>query len=236
MTRFLKQSTQVKVKLGQFVDATDGVTPETGITLGAADQAELLKHDSGTTVDVSGNTWAGITGDGGSYNLTLTTSNTDTVGNLAITVADASVCRPITEHFTVIPAQVWNSLIGGTDLIDANASQIDGNAASGLLTDATHLKVDIQAVNGNTTAADNLGAAALGIVPGTVSTGSSVTVVTTGLTETTNDHYNGRTIVFTSGNLAGQAATITDYSGSNNQLTVSQLTEAPANGDTFTIV
>jgi len=51
------------------------------------------------------------------------------------------------------------------------------------------------------------------------------------------DHYNGRIIVFTTGTLAGQACTIQDYSleGLYGHFTVSQLTSAPTNGDTFAI-
>lgn len=51
------------------------------------------------------------------------------------------------------------------------------------------------------------------------------------------DHYNGRIIVFTTGTLAGQACTIQDYSleGLYGHFTVSQLTSAPVNGDTFAI-
>ena len=60
--QLLKQSTGVDVRLGPFVDATDGVTPETGITLGAADQAEALKHNGAATVDISSDTWAAVTG------------------------------------------------------------------------------------------------------------------------------------------------------------------------------
>lgn len=58
------------------------------------------------------------------------------------------------------------------------------------------------------------------------------------ITETTADHFNGRVVIFTSGNLAKQAATISDYAavGGIGQFTVTTLTEAPANNDTFIIV
>lgn len=51
------------------------------------------------------------------------------------------------------------------------------------------------------------------------------------------DHYNGRIIVFTTGTLARQACVIQDYSleGLYGHFTVSQLTSAPVNGDTFAI-
>ena len=43
-------------------------------------------------------------------------------------------------------------------------------------------------------------------------------------------------VIFTSGNLLRQATVITDYTGSTSVYTVTALTEAAANGDTFVIV
>lgn len=85
------------------------------------------------------------------------------------------------------------------------------------------------------TGAANLRRGGEALVRGTVSSGSSATVVTTDLTEVTNDHYNGRTITFTSGALAGQSSSISDYDGASKNLTVVALTEAPAQGDEFVI-
>lgn len=110
----LKQSTQIKVRIGPFVDATDGVTPEVGVTLGAADQAELLKADGAATVDISGATWAAVTGADGWYDLTLTTSHTDTVGTLAVVVQDSSVCLPVFARFQVVEEAVYDALFAAS--------------------------------------------------------------------------------------------------------------------------
>jgi hypothetical protein len=89
----------------------------------------------------------------------------------------------------------------------------------------------------STTAIDNLEASALGIVRGQAVTGTlSTTQMTTNLTEATDDHYIGRTIIWTSGVLAGQASDITDYDGTTKKLVFSALTEAPSNGDAFVLV
>jgi len=212
MVMWLRQSTAAKVIVGPFVDETDGFTAETGLTLAAMDDAELVKHGSGSVVDISGRTFTHV--QGGQYALDLTTADTDTLGRARIFFRDAGVARPLAMDFMVVPSQVYDSLI-------AYSAQ---------------LGVDVIAVSGDSTAADNLEAGLEGVVTGTVSTGSTTTVVTTGLSETTDDHYNGRVIVFRSGNLAGQAAAISDYNGSTKALTVSTLTEAPGNGDTFVIV
>ncbi|KKM87089.1 hypothetical protein LCGC14_1272460 [marine sediment metagenome] len=58
------------------------------------------------------------------------------------------------------------------------------------------------------------------------------------ITEATANHYNGRIVIFTSGALLGQATDITDYelNGANGKFTVTELTEAPLDDDTFVIV
>jgi hypothetical protein len=72
------------------------------------------------------------------------------------------------------------------------------------------------------------------LVTGSVQSGASTTSIPTSLTETTADHYNGRTITFTSGAMAGQSTDITDYSA-QGVLTVTALTEAPEPGVEFVI-
>lgn len=229
---YLKKSTEVIVPIGPMVDATDGYTLETAIAL-ASGEAALLKAESGTIVNIGTNTWSSHLG-GGMYNLTLTASNTDTLGRLDVTVYD-SAARPVTRTYFVVEANVFDSL-KGSDRLQVDARELDGNAASGFLSANDALKSDTVKINASYSAAERQSAAALGVVTGTVGTGSTTTSIVTDLTEATNDHYNGRTIVFKSGALDGQAATITDYSGSAKTLTVPALTEAPANGISFIIV
>jgi len=69
-------------------------------------------------------------------------------------------------------------------------------------------------------------------VAGTLST----TQMSTDLTETTNDHYIGRIIIWLSGALLRQATDITDYDGTTKILTYTATTEAPTAADKFIIV
>jgi len=101
---------------------------------------------------------------------------------------------------------------------------------------ANHIVADARKISTSSTAADNLEAGALAVVVSTCAAGSTTTAVNTNLTEATDDHYNGRVIIFTSGALAGQASDITDYNGTTKALTVTALTEAPASSDAFVIV
>lgn len=148
MTQTVRQSTQVVVRIGPFVDVTDGFTPETGITLGAADEAELLKAAGAATTDISGATWAAITGCDGWYNLTLTTAHTDTVGTLDIVVHDDSVCLPVHARFQVIEEAAYDSFYAASadPKADINVASIDAGAVtsiqSGLATAAALDAVD----------------------------------------------------------------------------------------------
>jgi hypothetical protein len=130
MAQILRQSTQVIVVVGPFVDVGDGFTPETGITLGAADEAELLKGNTSSTTDISGATWAAITGCDGWYALTLSTSHTDTVGALTVMVNDDSVCLPVFARFQVIEEAAFDALYAASadPKADINVATIDANA------------------------------------------------------------------------------------------------------------
>lgn len=100
-----------------------------------------------------------------------------------------------------------------------------------------NMKSDVLAINAVAASAQNLERSASVIVRGSAVTGTlSTTQMTTDLTEATNDHYNGRVIIWTSGTLLGQATNITDYVGASKMLTFTAVTEAPLNGDTFVII
>ena len=103
-----------KVVVGPFVDKDDGVTPETGITLGAADEAEAILHDNGTVVDISGYTFAAITGADGYYHLTLQSGISDTVGHLTVVIQDDSVCLPVKAEFIVMATSSYDALYSST--------------------------------------------------------------------------------------------------------------------------
>jgi hypothetical protein len=105
----LKQSTSIDIRVGPFVDATDGVTPETGITLGAADQAEVLKANGAATTAMAG-TFAAVTGADGWYDYTVATGDVDTVGEVVFVVQDSSVCLPVLVRGYVIEEAVYDAL------------------------------------------------------------------------------------------------------------------------------
>lgn len=102
--------------------------------------------------------------------------------------------------------------------------------------DVASLDANIVSVTGSTARASNLAKSLIAMVCGTAATGTlSTTQMTTDLTETTNDHYLNRVVIFDGGNLAGQATYILDYSGTNGLITMQTLTETVVVGDTFCI-
>lgn len=103
------------------------------------------------------------------------------------------------------------------------------------------MRSDIEALNGVAASAANLEKSASAIVRATID--DTVAPTTTvfeadDVTEATADHFNGRIIIFTSGALKDEATDITDYelSGGKGKFTVTAMTEAPANNDTFVIM
>jgi hypothetical protein len=106
------------------------------------------------------------------------------------------------------------------------------------------IKADMLSVNGSLTGVDKLSAHLPSVLTGLTAAGGTTTTIvlnaTTGINggvpSATNDFYNGRTVVFTSGALAGQATSISDYVGATQTLTVAALTGAPASGVTLVIV
>lgn len=129
----------------------------------------------------------------------------------------------------------WANVENPTTAVDLSATDIQ---LADTTTDVTNqVTADTTAISGDSTAADNLEASAETIVTGGAITGTlTTTTFTTNLTEATDDHYIGRIVLFRTGVLAGQGSDITDYTGATKLITVTAMTEAPSNGDTFVII
>lgn len=159
MSQILRQSTQIIVRLGPAVAVGDGFTPVTSLTLGSADEAELLKANTTTTTDISGATMSAITGCDGWYGLTLTTSHTDTVGCLDVMINDDSLILPIFARFQVIEEAAYDAIYAASadPKADINVGSIDANAitATSIASDAiTAAKIADGAIDAATFAAN----------------------------------------------------------------------------------
>ena len=137
MAQFLRQTTSVIVHIGPFVAVGDGFTPQTGITLTAADEAEALKANTSATASISTLTWSAVTGADGWYALSLTTAETNTVGTLTVLVNDDSVCLPVFARFQVLEEAIYDSLFAASAAaFDANQDVTVGSFAAGAVTSA----------------------------------------------------------------------------------------------------
>lgn len=127
MSKFLKQSTAAHIMFGVFVDKTDGVTLEvaagiitsidhatTGIFLSKNGAAGAIRHQNVT---------ASVLDAYGMFQVHLDTTDTDTVGNLRVMMAEAATFLPVWDDYVVLPANVYDSLMG-TDKLDVNAAEM----------------------------------------------------------------------------------------------------------------
>lgn len=106
---FLRQSTAASRKIGPFLDETDGSTVLTGLTINQA--ISKLSKNGGTLTQKSAAGNAAHDADG-YYTIALSTTDTNTLGHLELTI-HASGALPVRREFTVIPANVFDSLIAG---------------------------------------------------------------------------------------------------------------------------
>lgn len=163
---FLKQSTASQaVVLGPFVDSTDGDTEETALTIANTDVH--LSKNGGT---IASKNSGGCTHDAnGFYTCTFDATDTGTVGRLQVYV-HVSGALPVTQDFEVLPANVYDSLVGGTDTLQADLTQIGGSAVS---TSTAQLGVNVVNVGGTAQTANDNGADINAILTDTAEIGTA---------------------------------------------------------------
>jgi hypothetical protein len=220
MSRWLRQSTSVDVPIGPFVDATDGVTAETALTITQPD-VRLKKNGGAWAQKAAAQTLSHE--ENGNYEVTLDATDTNTLGLLRLHVAESGAL-PVWDDFLVVPANVWDSLFA-----------------------SDRLQVDVLEISSDTTAADNLELAyddTAGAVPwnqiidqGTAQSATSTTLVLRAAAAFADDLIIGATIIITGGSAGvGQARVITDYVSSTDTATVAQWTVTPTGTITYKIV
>ena len=127
---FLKQSTAVVVNFGPFLSPTDGVTLQTGL-VSAIDHATtgIFLSKNGGALAIRSQAVTASTYDAyGDYRVTLSTTDTNTLGSLRVMFAAAASCLPVWQDFHVLAANIYDSLIGGGDVLDISVIQLLGTA------------------------------------------------------------------------------------------------------------
>lgn len=125
MTIHLKQSTaSQEVPLGYFLDSTDGNTEETALTIANTD-IKLWK--AGATTLANKNSGGATHISNGIYYAVLDATDTNTLGPLVIFVHVAGALA-VRLECCVLAANVYDSLIGGGDLLQVDTTQVGGTA------------------------------------------------------------------------------------------------------------
>ena len=122
--QFLKQSTTVTIQMGPFLDSADGITAEIALSLTpevSKAGAAFAARSSATAISHDVDGW---------YRVELNATDTATVGVLIVKDTQTGAI-PVWHEFTVVPANIYDAFIGGTDVLQTDVTQIDGLATSG---------------------------------------------------------------------------------------------------------
>ena len=137
--QYLRTNTATRITVGPFLDKTDGVTPEVALTVTSEKLTFIVDTvgvptlilDVAPTASGGANDMVHITGDdAGYYDLELAAADVNYLGRAKLALTDAATHCPVFQEFTILPAQVYDSLILGSDLLDANATQWAGAATA----------------------------------------------------------------------------------------------------------
>jgi len=116
MSLILRQSTSKAVSFGPFLDKTDGVTPETGL-VSAIDHATtgILLSKNGGALTIRSQAVTASTYDAyGNYIVTLSTTDTNTVGTLRMQFIETATCLPVWQDFVVVEEATFDALFAAS--------------------------------------------------------------------------------------------------------------------------
>ena len=127
----IQQSTAITIKFGPFLDSTDGNTVEIALTIQKAD-VRLSKNGGNMAAAAAdqGVADAGAPYDElGFYDVSLDGTDTNTLGRLQVMVHDAAALS-VWQEFMVLPANVYNSLVAGSDNLEVDTVLVEGADAT----------------------------------------------------------------------------------------------------------
>lgn len=134
--KFLKQSTACTIMFGVFVDKTDGVTLKTDATtitdIDHATTGIFLSKNGGTAAVRHQSVTASVADAYGKMKVTLDATDVNTCGRLDVLFAKAATYLPVEDHYMVLPANVYDALMG-TDLLDISLVQVNGSEQTATL-------------------------------------------------------------------------------------------------------
>lgn len=122
----LKQSTATTVKIGPFLDNATGTAAQGGLAITQADVR--LSKNSGNMAQKNSAT-ACVHDEIGIYDCDLDTTDTGTLGRLQLYVHESGAL-PVWHEYSVMPANVYDSVIGGSDYLEVDSVAISASTAA----------------------------------------------------------------------------------------------------------
>lgn len=138
-------------RLGPFVDATDGVTPETGL----AGTMTVYLSKEGAAFAARNSATAPVHDRDGYYSVEVNATDTNTAGDLLVQVSASATHAPVFKHCEVLPANVHDSLVIGTDWLPVTSLLADFTISGATLTVRKQDGTTTQFTKTITTAAGN---------------------------------------------------------------------------------
>lgn len=133
MTTWLKQSTSVTLIFGPMVSATDGVTPQTAMSI---PQAEVRLSKNGGAYAQKNDATAAAHTEEGNYTVVLNATDTGTLGVMRASIYVAGAL-PAWRDFMIVPANVYDSMFGASKLlVSVNDLQAGAITAAGIASGA----------------------------------------------------------------------------------------------------
>jgi len=116
---FLKQSTAVTVKIGPFLDSTDGNTQETALTIA---QADVVLSKNGGTMAAKNDATSCTHDAKGVYGCPLNATDTGTLGRLQLFV-HVTGALAVWQEYMVVTANAYDTFCS-TDKFDVNVAEM----------------------------------------------------------------------------------------------------------------
>lgn len=139
MPNWLRQGTATTVQFGPFVEATDGYTYKaTTITFASGTVIYVYPGDLTTGILV-----APSLSRPGWMTVPIAASDVANPGPFMLRCGNVTSNLPVWREFLVVPQQVYDSMVLGTDLLQVDTQQINGGAPT-----AITLNADAKLING----------------------------------------------------------------------------------------
>ena len=114
---YLKQSTTTTLQFGPFLDNTDGNTTEEALTITSTD---VWLSKNGATFANPNDANAATHDRVGWYRKQINATDTATLGRFIVAIHETGAL-PVWREFMIVPANVYDSLVAGTDNLEVDA-------------------------------------------------------------------------------------------------------------------